>query len=640
MANSAFAFDSEGRLRRRSEKPVPRDHLNRLKERFVAPDGYSEAKRLLAEFRMVVVRGEPGSGRTTTARVLLATAGDDSALVREFVGEDLLPEEGTGASPDRWNLERGERLLLDLSGADGRLLTGIRPILSNYWEAVREHGAYLAVVLDSYRGLEIGEEFRSLLVSVSAPDRLQVLRRHLGAERLFYSEKQLQDAKVVEWAARAKIGEIGELVFRIRDARKKAPEAPPEEWLARALDHVPRRDHEVEEQLARLTDGWERALLLSAAMLEGSRADAVFGATQKLVERVEASEPEAPRWEWPGFTARLTALGARIAADRTVAFDTAGYAGAVRDRFWDDHPDLGEQLRLWVDDCVRLPRLSGADRDRIAERFTRQALRSGQVKEVFQQVEEWAAKNSSGSSLAPQAAYALSEALRHDQSSRTVRRKVREWARDDTLPAALAQVLVTVSEEEIAVNWPDQALVRLHHLARHREWRIRRDATDALLRLVERPFLYRLLLHRITASLRHHHQDADAALLWEVTAPERLGSSDRGRPLIGDPRVRSQVTEALGRVVGGEHELARHADRWLSAHVGGADPLLLDVLAEAAHRAGRDVRLYSVALRWVAEARQEERALRARTVRRLTDRIDEFQGLFSPEKSECLGRGA
>ena len=94
----------------------PRTNLLRLRRVLVAPAGMGEARAVLAATGTVILQGEPGSGRTAAAKVLLREHHSDTGVLQELLPgeEDELSLHNPALVGDR------DQLLLDLSGADDR----------------------------------------------------------------------------------------------------------------------------------------------------------------------------------------------------------------------------------------------------------------------------------------------------------------------------------------------------------------------------------------------------------------------------------------------------------------------------------------------------------------------------------------
>ncbi|MFC4562821.1 hypothetical protein ACFO4E_13220 [Nocardiopsis mangrovi] len=638
-AAGAYEEVGEGRLRKRAARVVTEEQRNRTGAFFVPPPGFEEARSMLAgKGRTVIVSGSPGSGRRTAAVTLLDVAGESGTRFHELPDIAIAPGASAETILDPETVHRGDRVLLDLS-ADPGLLSRIQPALETYRDAVQAEDAYLAVVISQGQADELRDEFHDLIVKLGRPDGVHALEKHLRVQGTRLGGYPLRTHRAAAWAADARLGEIAHFARLVRDARLDGPNAGVGAWLTEALSALAERGTEVAKKVDGLSDSWERAVLLSAALLDGCGVDAVFTAAQQLMGILQIPEPEIPLLERAVFRSQLDHLGVAIRPDRTVGFAGLGYAAALRDCFWDGHPDLAPKFLQWADRCMRDRRMSAADRDAIAERLAEQYLRLRSYELLFRQVRRWATDNRQGASLAPQAAYALGEALLGPrEAGRAARRQVYWWARENALPEELAQVLIAVCAGVMVETQPDEALVRLHHIARRGRSGVRRAAMDALLELAEKPPRFRQLLARLAeasenrqGSSRSSGQgwEADHELLWRLTEPGRLLAVVGAGPLTAGGWVRSRLVTALADALTDDDQLRRHTERLLQGLALGTAPIgLLDLLVEAGSVAGRLAHLYTVARRWaLGPADPAERAESARAATALLERVNRAQGL-------------
>jgi hypothetical protein len=171
----------------------------------------------------------------------------------------------------------------------------------------------------------------------------------------------------------------------------------------------------------------------------------------------------------------------------------------------------------------------------------------------------------------------------------------------------------------MARSHPDQALVRLHHLARRTSGPIGAEARTAVLRLARSDHrLYRRMLDRLAIGIAQGHWGADRDLFLDLADPVRL---------IGYRTVRDALTTGWSGVLPHPVESwAASLRRWLTAceDVRQRD-LVLRVLATAcAVDARTSGRLYRTALDWL---RAERTAGRADTVALLLQKINTAQGI-------------
>ncbi|MFC3995213.1 hypothetical protein ACFOVU_04770 [Nocardiopsis sediminis] len=611
------------------------EQRSRNEETFVPGPDYHHAQSLLSgDSRTVILSGRPGSGRRTAAMALLGLIKsgrpEQGVVVRELPDEQVKADEPAGKALQPDSIEQGQRLLLDLT-ADQDLLSRIRPFLETFRHEVQTKDGYFVVVIDQGQEDEVRDEFGDLLVSWRSPNGVAVLEKHLRVHGVGIDAARLNTHEAAKWAATARLGEIAHLARLARDARLASPDTSAESCLTEAHAALADRGAEVIRAVNGLSDSWQRAVLLAAALLDGRNVDAVFTAAKELMTVLATSTLTVPPLERTVFPSQLDRLGVSISSDRTVRFAKLGYAAAVRDCFWDGHPDLSQEFVAWVDRCVRSPRMAPADRDAVAGHFADQCVRLSRLESLFGLVRQWASDPSQGRSLALQAALALGRVLATPEAGRAARREVYHWAKEKPLPAELGQVLVAVCVDVIADRQPDEALVRLHYLARRGGPAVRGSAMEALHELMSaRPDMYRLMIKRLAerAGADKDVWGADRELLWWLTEPERLTASRRGRQQAIPVFVRANLVTALADALHDDNEMRRHVGRALQTEMetGGAGALL-GLLVEAGGGARRLSSVYGAARRWALNPDEVgERGAKARAALTLIRRIDRAQG--------------
>ncbi|MFI0773868.1 hypothetical protein [Streptomyces sp. NPDC021212] len=621
---SALLVDSRGRTPLR----VAEDELAWLHERFVPPPGFGVARERLEDTGTVLLDGEPGSGRNAAARMLLRELSGGAGRFHE-----VLPELEKSPRLNPAHIGDGDQLLLDLSTSGEQLWREIQGELSSFREEVRAHRAHLVVVLPRHRVEKHHAAFEPFLAEMARPQEMRLLRAYLRHDGI--TEAGRPPARLTEYlAGRPPVREIAELaglIRRARDAARGAGGFP--EWCATALAAVTARDKDVTQLVAERREGPQRALLLTTAMLHGAHADAIHQATASLLKVARYPEDTRPLLERADLAERFKEIGAETDAGARARFTELGYDSAIRAHFWNHMPELRGPLRTWVADTVLLPQLGRDDRDGLVSRFAEECLRTGHTDELLSLVAQWASA-SRGDPRLRSAAHALERGLRDQVHGWTFRQKIYGWSRQ-TLSAGLADVLVGVCAEVMAVRHPDEAMVRLHHLAR-REVRST-TAREALLQLIRADHrLRRLMLFRLARDLVDHDWPLDAELFLRLAEPgPLLDPGTRLRPLLAETGVRSQLITGWGAVFRRRphQDWAERVQDWLLAawEHGRHRDALLDVLVEGGGERG-DVlgRLYVLTRDW-AHAPPEGPDCRTPLVDLLFDKINTAQATRNGE---------
>lgn len=627
-----FNIDSTQRLRvARDSRTVGQEHLRWLRRRFREPVHYGRARELLADSGSVLLTGAPGSGRRAAAQMLLHLLPAADGEIRELPATSDSPEEPV---LDGGVVDSGHRLLLDLSLGTETEHGAVLCELTSFRTLVRERGAYLVVVLPHHQGHQLLSELGPS-VQIARPDGAEVFQCYLRSEEIAFRAEQLGGTELTVLLRSEPMRRVAQLAALVHLARESAPAGAFPSWLRAALGALTERGEEVARQLTELRAGPQRALLLATAMFSGAPADAVVQAAARLRAVVGHPEDDRPRLEREGVAEQLAEIGAGTDDAGRARFAALAYDPAVRTHFWTNFPDLREGLRDWVQSAIAQRTLTAADRDEVVTRFAEQALRTGRPGDLLRVAERWIGHGDprSPSSLLPQGAKALERGLSDPRHGWIFRRQLYTWSRDPGLPPDLAQVVVQLCAEVLALNHPHQAVVRLHHLVRRQSGMAGDAARDALLDLADRSRgLYRLLLERVTSTPKKTEDiPADLALFLDLADPDRVtGSVHRTRPLLADEAVRGQLVAGWATALSGPSSLPgrRQVRAWLAACEDDRhrEPLL-DVLVSAGE--GHDEvlsRLYVLARDW-AHAPGEHREERMAIAARLTDMIDSAQGV-------------
>ncbi|MFE2721922.1 hypothetical protein [Kitasatospora sp. NPDC059327] len=607
-----YLLAGEDRLVRTGIDPlrVALEHRRWLSSRFVPPRGYGDAaERLEKPGTTVLLAGSPGSGRRTTAVVLLHRQGADADRFRDLSLADQRTEEPEPAE--------GDRILLDLSGASEQEFAGEQQWLSAYWDKVERSGARMAVVLpDGYDRL-LRSDLRPLVVPIERPRGDRVLARHLARAGMDVPAAELRESALGELLERSAMRDVQRLAELMEQARSTGGDLAL--WARRAAQALRDRSREVADQVAGLAEGRQRALLLVAAMLNGAPADVVFHQAERLLAKLKHPPEDKPRLDRTDLTERLDDLRVAVDRDGRIQFDALAYDAAVRAHFWTYYPDLRPAFGQWVGETVRSGRLGPQDRRLLVARFAEQSLRVGRTRPLFELAEFWAAETR----LLPEAIEVLACGLADERFGPAFRARVYDWATTARLDPNLVRVLARICLDVMAPTHPDQALVRLHHLARGAAEGGPPDAREALFVLVRRD-------RRLHAKLM--------ARLWDAMETRRVDSADVGiflglmDPLSWAPD-RSVVRgwrAVLAVAPSGRWEPV--VGRWLSTALtapAARGERLMRVLVEAAEdRADLLSRLYLVGYDWAATGGDSsQRPGRDDVARRFWQLIDRAQGI-------------
>lgn len=566
----------------------------------------------------VLIDGLPGSGRRTAAIMLLHDLSDTRGSLHE------LPDtsDDTAASPlDIRDIGAGDRLLLDLSEAEESRYLAVQKVLSDFRDSLVRRGAHLAVVLPHHLGYLLQDELKRLTVEIGRPSAQRVLTRHLRHEGIEPPQSELGGSELLAYLTRAPMRDVAGLADRIRRCRDVSPaDRGFSHWLTESLVDQHDQASRVAADLSAQQDGRHRALLLSLALFHGAAPGAVLQGANALLRVLSHPPDPTPRLDRADLYAELSDIGAETQPDGRVRFRIAGYDHAVRDHFWTFLPDIRRQLRDWFDECLTRSSLLPSDRKEAVARFAAQSLRAARPEDLSWLAHRWTA-DKAPAHLVPDAAQVLACGLEDEQYGRFFRQQIYDWSTSSETSRGLRQVLVPVCSTTMARSHPDQALVRLHHLARRSNGVAGADARLALLHLARSEHrLYRRMLDRLGSGIDQGQWGEDRALFLELADPVRL---------VGYRSVRESLITCWNGVLRHPVESwAASLARWLTA---GEDirhrDLVLRVLSAAC---ATDVRvsgcLYRAALHW---QHADPSASRAETVSLLLRKINTAQGIES-----------
>ncbi|WP_424861591.1 hypothetical protein [Streptomyces sp. MMS24-I29] len=476
---------------------ISQEHQRYLTGCFVPPRHYGRAADALGRAGAVVLLDGPaGIGRRTAATMLLRDVSVDGDSIEELPLSPSPDEETPETLPD-------DHYLLDLSNVADENYPAAERTLMHYRSSVERSGARMVAVLPA--GLEWmrDPDLYPLVVHLGRPPARYVFSRHLRAQGLAFGPDELATDGLVRMFATAPMSELARLarlIARARDSHRNGTSFA--EWRDKALEAATKWSAEVAKQLTEHRSIPERSLLLAAAMAEGASADAVHRAAERLLDVLRYQREDTPGLGRADLGERLKALSVERGDDGRAGFARLAYGGAVRRHFWENFPDARPDFRDWVGRCLELPELGAEDRTRMVARFSERALAAGRPDDLCELVERWTRPSAPGPFRA-EATTALELGLIHERYGSYFRSRVYDWAwaRKSSLAPDLVAALTDVCRQVIAVTHPEQAVVRLRHLAQRQTGPEAEAARAALLELARgNRRLFRRLSERLVKS--------------------------------------------------------------------------------------------------------------------------------------------
>lgn len=463
------------------------DEVERRLACYVPAYNHDEIVRLLGDDRAIVLTGQPGSGRSTTAIAAM---------------QDLRP----GIPIRRFSLEQEGVEEIGHGGPHGYLVRaadGNLDRLGSCIDAVRKSGDYLAVIADHVL-TELGAVSLPR-VPVEPPPPLPVYRHWVSKHH-----------RLPEWAAWERAGVL------LRDARPADARR-----LADLVAHASERDGTREERQAQAAQaylGWnedlrdwfgkyrqphDRALLIAAATLPSGASEGYVYAAASSLAKALRTDVNGGGLAWHPVTGLRTLLDASP-DDRVITFYRADFPRAILRHALADYPLARAEILTWLS---QLPTGAAGEYNRAneaAEIFADLAADLGEAEHITKAARRWGEQNP-----AELAFIALSRTSLHPRTGGRVRQTIYDWSRTTNIPQPLKLVIAQVCEL-IGQEYTSVALTRLKHLATRGNHEVLREVIATSMAL---------------ADAGHRTAVTNAALQWcdPDASGERLSARERRR---------------------------------------------------------------------------------------------------------------
>ena len=457
------------------------EELTRLRTVYVRTASADQAVDALRSANAVVLTGQPGSGRLVTAVAVITELGAIPHRV------DLDPGDDRRELPAK----SGDGYIVAIDDQMGRGMPELSELLPRYAHQLAKVGAYLVVTTTPATRNLLGPRMRS--VPIISPNPADVLRTHLApAVADDWSQRPqvldlLNDASPADAARLAKLG---------NDAITAHSDDP----LHEAISAYRNWSDELSVWFGKHTDGYERALLLSAASLDGAAAGAVFRAADQLIDRVKFERPPGGGLVGDGAGKLIAEIDAVI-IDGTIKLPRPAYAASVLEHVWTDRLHLRGDLERWLIDLpTSLRDPAGA---KAAYSLIDLAIRHGDAALITHAAGTWAEQSASREL----AADALTEAGVSATIGSSIRQAMYRWATRSGTTQSLKLTIADVCGGPLGKSFPRNAMTRLRHLVRNGDTGVYERVTMALQSLADEP-------HLRTQTLRE--------TIWWIEQPEPL----------------------------------------------------------------------------------------------------------------------
>jgi len=345
---------------------IRQEVLDWIRARYLEVDGHDRMLETLRKRRVVVLRGEPGTGRATTATHLLDTVAEgrvfamDSSETIKSLTQTGLPEPNAG-------------YLAELSRKVGGSLTDAH--LDKLRGLLETAKSFCVLVIES--DFQRDDHFGGYAFTCPAPAPRQLLRKHADhearAEDAPDFDDRLNELLGAAWVSAA-LGPCPRPLETVRmaalladHARGKVTKEEVEnqaeeavryqigEWFA-ALQAAPRGDEFTEAlHLAAfrvalaVLNGTAYHLVAAAAGLLGARFVAAVGGTGKARTSLFSDDQEA---RLPALRAKLVdgyaTFGRELVPMPELAFHDERYASTILEYVWQTHHRLRAPIGEWL----------------------------------------------------------------------------------------------------------------------------------------------------------------------------------------------------------------------------------------------------------------------------------------------------
>ena len=571
ITQAAGAYDRQGQ----APGPVRTDIIDELSSRYAPVDGYEKFVRQLTSARLLVLRGAPGTGRTTTGLRLLAKLTDNVARfspdtdLRALTTADLDPESG---------------YLLELNPGSASL-----PPTPAHVDRLRGYLAececYLVVIAP--HDIRYRDSFDGYIADCPLPDPQEVFDQIVGYE----IGRQPDKEQVLQ-----------QIAIHARPNGSTGPQTPSEvRWLVAHLLSTEAADYAAAELdllhsdlVGRYVSAWFEPLAGLPATSEGDESvrlaafrialavlnenpfDLVAEAAENLTEKILVARSPRRKPGRPVF--------ARHREDYVANSRASMVAGSVRFinatapaslvAYDDDRLPLAVLRHVWAVHNLRDPLLSWLEslgKDLRPLVYVRAALAMGLFSSwdfsytFHERIEPWAMSEDQRSRWI--AAMALDEASRNDEVRPVVGEILEEWCEGKDF--ALRWTSAIALGYDLGLRDPTKALKELRKLGCWKDGKLATEATWAVARIFfvgsTKP-----VIKTIAAWLDDDRRDVrrlGLVVVWRIAHTK-----------VGELEEEFELTDTSA---GGRWARLANRRRWpLLVALADEDPDLLDPLAD------------------------------------------------------------
>ncbi|MDQ7907960.1 hypothetical protein RB614_25880 [Phytohabitans sp. ZYX-F-186] len=549
-----------------SSREIDQEEIDRVRLSFAEPDGFTQVRAVLQRYSLVIIRGKEDVGRRSTALRLLDEVA--SGGIREFLTDwpsprtDLLP-----------HIDRP--CLLDLTFETDVIPEGFGRQLADLVRPMYETGGCLIVTVTPALWTRCAQETKRFTVDLQMPDPVEVVRAHLkahdaGGERLtwlgvpplseFMGElRRCRTSPRDAVALAARLSEFDEHTSEmVKDLRRQ---------LYHWKDYLDKRLGGVgADRSDRHTVARRRAVLVAAAVLDGSPAEAVLASSDAFLTKIGIKVPPDEFLVGPELSGMLEDIeedrADKKAGTVSIIKVKPGVDDAILGRIWQERPQLHGYLLEWLAEIAADRSQPSSTLPRVAEVLARLAEQQRALA-VLDIMQSWLAASADVTKhrLAVDVLERL--AVSRDIGS-VVRRRLREWALSRRAEDGVLIGVAEVCAGRLGRYSTDVALNRLQLIAQSRRGvEVDQAVVRAIRGVAEHDGKRRLVLDRILAwSFEEETRAAGMLGLSALTGP--TGERGSGRDHLLDaaefPMLRKALASAWSVLLGSSETRASAFD--------------------------------------------------------------------------------
>ncbi|MEV7863724.1 hypothetical protein AB0O86_34270 [Streptomyces hirsutus] len=456
----------------------------------VGPGGSGQAAQAISTltrpFRrshVVVLCGEAGAGRRTAALHVLRGAGVPPERIRwlsldwDYPRIEQIPS------------TKGHGFVLDLTG-DQELREDFYTGLADYQKEAEAAEAFL-IILASTGSWNPGPVATVPVVHLVRPSATQIAEAHLRRrteDRMDWLTHPPLNTLLAKGASAADAARLARLVADADEDGQKAVEQEFTGW----------RDHLTNwfKQHGEPEDVPERALLISAALLENAPAGVVLEAADRLFAEVGGVLPPGGPLAGRDLQQRVRSIEASMVDGEHISLDADrhGLSEALLTHVWQQRPQLRDVLLKWASQISAPGGTAVGHLRRIADCLVQLSLLPG-GSTVRSVASTWI---DTGRSAHRQLAVDVLEKMAlHPDTGVGVRRMLYAWAQQKTISQEVLTAVAEICAGRLGREYPRVALTRLRVLASRADGLAREAVADAVRALASAPEQRILVLSEI-----------------------------------------------------------------------------------------------------------------------------------------------